>query len=121
MSVDQEVVQPTQGLSQEDSVERIIASSPPGVWGLLFSDCLTRRIDLRAPKAVLGRQQENSVEDGVQYIRLGGLKTSRRCLWLDVDVMYLIILILQVPSIAKSREDLPVRSSSLTDLQMVHG
>ena len=70
-------LQPTQELSQDNSVGKIVASSPPGVWGILLSDCLTRRIDLRAPKVVIGRQQENKIEDDVQHIRLGGLKTSR--------------------------------------------
>ena len=109
---------PTYTRAQEDSVEKLVASSPPGIWGM-FSDCLTRHIDLRAPKpAVLGRQQGNSVEDGVQYIRLGGLKTSRRCfvLWTLTSGISLY-----APFIAKWRGDLLVRSSSLTSLQMAHG
>ena len=78
---DVQELQPTQELSQDESIGKIVASSPPGVWGILLSDCLTRRIDLRAPKVVLGRQQENNTKDDVQYIRLGGTKTSRRHLW----------------------------------------
>ena len=75
---DVQELQPTQELSQDESIGKIVASSPPGVWGILLSDCLTRRIDLRAPKVVLGRQQENNTEGDVQYIRLGGTKTSKR-------------------------------------------
>lgn len=82
-----------QELSQEDSITQIVASSPPGAWGIFLSDCLTHRIDLRAPKAVIGRQQENNIEDGVQYIRLGGTKTSRWPLR-NIKSRYLIIIVL---------------------------
>ena len=85
-------LQSTQELSQEESIREIVSSSPPGVWGILLSDCLTRRIDLRAPKAVIGRQQENNIEDGVQYIRLGGTKTSK-CSLLNTKIEYLIMIV----------------------------
>ena len=68
--------EPTQKLSQEDTIQDILASTPLGVWGMLFSDGLTRRIDLHASKAVIGRHQSNITKDDVQYVGLGGAKTS---------------------------------------------
>ena len=74
---DDEEFQPTQEVSQEDRIILDTVTSAAGVWGILLSDDSTRRmIDLRAPKAVLGRRQQNMVEGNVQYVRLGGAKTS---------------------------------------------
>ena len=74
---DDEEFQPTQEVSQEDRIVLdTAASAAVGVWGILLSDSTTRRVDLRAPKAVLGRRQQNIVEGNVQYVRLGGAKTS---------------------------------------------
>ena len=70
-------IQPTQGLSQNDRDSETVASTPTGVWGVLvFSDDPTRRINLLAPKAVLGRNQQNAVVGNIQYVKLDGLKTS---------------------------------------------
>ena len=75
---DDEEFQPTQELShgQEDRIIDTVQSAPTDVWGILLSDGLTRRVDLRAPKAILGRCQQNALEGDVQYVRLGGAKTS---------------------------------------------
>ena len=73
---DYEEFQSTQGLSQEDGIIDTVESAGVGVWGVLLSDGLTRRIDLRAPKAILGRCQQDTLEGDVQYVRLGGAKTS---------------------------------------------
>ena len=72
-----EEFQPTQELSQNDRDSETVASTPTGVWGVLvFSDDPNRRINLLAPKAVLGRSQQNAVVGNVQYVKLDGPKTS---------------------------------------------
>ena len=75
-SVDDEEFQSTQGLSQEDRIIDTVESAEIGAWGILLSDGLTRRVDLHAPKAILGRCQRDTLEGDVQYVRLGGAKTS---------------------------------------------
>ena len=73
---DDEEFQSTQGLSQGDRIIDTVNSAAVGVWGILLSDGLTLRVDLCAPKAILGRCQRNTLEGDVQYVRLGGAKTS---------------------------------------------